>query len=219
MPVAHDQDWDVFAGETGFFGLGSALSGRPRHQPLRALDRAQEERLVGLDDAFDLARFGLATRSQEAVAPAERGGQINAAAGRRLAQADAVDQRPGVVDPNLAAVQLGQRHSRQGVERAPAFLALVALQAADTARGTNPLRVAMATGRRCREPVLDHGDDVIGRSLELQRRHQRIALDRQQLAQLLDKRLEFLGFHLILRFRIRCASECQHIKAKQSLSS
>ena len=36
-------------------------------------------------------------------------------------------------------------------------------------------------------------------------------------SQLLDKRLEFLGFHDILRNRIRRARSCRHIKAKQNL--
>ena len=84
VPVANDENRRKLVREARLLGLAAALSRRPPDELARALDRPQEESLVGLDDALDRLWLGVLLLLQEAVAPTERGGEIDVAAGGRL---------------------------------------------------------------------------------------------------------------------------------------
>jgi hypothetical protein len=82
--------------------------------------------------------------------------------------------------------------TRQRVEGASARLAHLALHGRRRAAFTELFRAAVATYRRFGELGLDQPDDIIGRALGRERRHQGVAPHRRQRPELSDKRLEFL---------------------------
>ena len=132
------------------------------------------------------------------MTPAERCLQMNVSARRRLAQADAVNQRAGVVEPLLAQPEPRQRRARQRVEGAFACLAHVALETGGRAPWLEVTRTAMAAGRSRGEPRLDQGDDLTTRACRRQRFNERLALDSAEIAQPLDSCLKILSLDGIL---------------------
>ena len=132
------------------------------------------------------------------MTPVERCLQMNVSARRRLAQADAVNQRAGVFEPILAQSEPRQRRTHQPVEGAFACLAHVALETGGRTPWLEFTRTAMAAGRAPGEPHLDQGVDLTTRAYRRQRFDKRLALDSAEMAQPLDKCLTILNLHGIL---------------------
>ncbi len=67
-----------------------------------------------------------------------------------------------------------------------------------------------------REPHLDHGDRLVRRTLSGERRDKRRALHLGQIAELIDKCPEILGFHTASLPPRIAQRVCPNIKSKQS---
>jgi hypothetical protein len=155
-------------------------------------------------------------RSQEAMAPEERGLQAHVAALGRLTQPDAVDEGAGVAEPGVAAMQLRERRAGQRVERAMAVAALVAAQAARLPQGAEAFGAAMSAGRGSSKARLNQRHSLVGRPLASERRQQCSPLHLGQITQLLDKTTKILGFHGILSPVRIARGVSPYIKSKQS---
>ena len=88
-----------------------------------------DEGLDRLDDARDGPVPRVRGGGWEAVAPAERGVERDCASLGRLAQRDAFDERLGVGEPHIAAIELRKRRARQRVGGLAAVSAAVAREA------------------------------------------------------------------------------------------
>ena len=117
MAIADDQDGIVLlCGKSWFLGLTATLPGCPSDEFAGAFGRLENECLVRLDDASYGVSFLFCWPLRGNDDTSGTISQMNVSVHCSLAQADAINQRAGVVQPFLAEPQHRQLRARQRFE-------------------------------------------------------------------------------------------------------
>lgn len=179
----------VLSGRAGFFGITPTFPGYPAKQIARTLLRFADQGLVSFDNTGEDRRSLIPRGSEETMSPTKRRVEADVRAPSSLSEADAIDDRAGVLQPGVASMKLRERRSGQSIERSRAVPASISTQSTGSAPGANPIGATMPTRRISTEARVDQAESIRGVG-RLQRRRQRGALHVRQLAQAFDKCLE-----------------------------
>ena len=175
-PVTHDQHWGVLVREPRLRSFSAAFAGFSTLDFASAFLRFEKVRLVGLDNAGDGGSLLVLRQLEEAMPPAERRIEHDAAPFGGLAQTDAIGQRLAIGEPCVAPAQALQRCAGQGRERSAAHVAHVARQRFGLRPRANFGRFAMGTAWRGGEAAINQRNSIIGGGADFDRPDQSLAL-------------------------------------------
>lgn len=153
VTVPRDQNRNLLCRQSPLRGLATPFAGCAPQIP-RTFERFQEEGLVGLDYPLEAAVLLVPQPMQETVTPPEAGGCVDPAFPGRLADTQAVNHRPGILQPLLLFPQARQGGPGDCVEGLQAALATVALH---PVCGAPPLKLIMIAMRA----VSAHADALL----------------------------------------------------------